>query len=361
MGHRAAGATGRNGNRRIAVAVVMVALVSLAALACSSRNAERPATERDSKDISPENGSGEVHGWIAYRDGSEIVAVDPADPAKTISLVTADDRALIDWSRDGTRLLLQGRSQDALYIMNADGSETRLTRQGLFINGGSFSPDGSMVAYGTDDGISVIEAEGGGTPRLVAASDPSTMTWLQDPAWSPDGSRIAFVAYGELRRDYAISVVNADGTGPRELIDVRGGVAGLAWSPDGSQLIFSDGGGIYAVGEDGSGLRIVTKSRNTAALAAGRLAERVRDHLACPVAGRFADRVRRVRRIRTSALLSLPTVGRECRRHRAAPADSSGGEEPLAARVVAGGRSDRFSLIAIEGYKPPRRLGAPSR
>jgi Tol biopolymer transport system component len=251
-------------DQRLAAAVVMVGLVSLSAPACSPRNAERPAAEPGSKDIVAENVSGEVQGWIAYRDGSEFVAVDPADPTKTVSLVKAEDRALIDWSRDGTRLLLQGPLQDALYIVNADGSEARLTRPGLFIYGASFSPDGSMVAYGTDDGISVIEAEGGGTARLVAASDPSTMTWLQDPVWSPDGSRIAFVAYGELRRDYAISVVNADGTGWGELIDLRGhGVAGLAWSPDGSQLFFSNLRGIYAVGEDGSGLRMVTRSRSS--------------------------------------------------------------------------------------------------
>lgn len=250
-------------NRRIAAAAIMVALVSFATPACSSRNAERPASGPEPEDIFAENVSGEVPGWIAYRDGSEIVAVDTADPTKTISLVTAEDRALIDWSRDGTRLLLQGRFQTALYVMNADGSETRLTHQGPYIAGGSFSPDGSMVAYGTDDGISVIEAEGG-TPRLVAASDPSTMTWLQDPEWSPDGSRIAFVTYGELRRDYAIGVVNADGTGLRELIDLPGhGVARLAWSPDGSQLFFLRLRGIYAVGEDGSGMMMVTESRSS--------------------------------------------------------------------------------------------------
>jgi Tol biopolymer transport system component len=230
-------------NRRIAAAVVMVALVSLATPACSSRNAELPAAGPEPEDIFAENVSGEVPGWIAYRDRSEIVAVDTADPTKTISLVTVEDRALIDWSRDGTRLLLQGQVQegrymmDALYIMNADGSETRLTGQGLYILGGSFSPDGSMVAYSTDDGISVIEAEGG-TPRLVAASDPSTMTWLQDPAWSPDGSRIAFVTYGELRRDYAISVMNADGTGRRRLINLGArNPWGLAWLPEGAPIV----------------------------------------------------------------------------------------------------------------------------
>jgi hypothetical protein len=57
-----------------------------------------------------------VPGWIAYRDGSGIVAMDPADPTKTISISTAEDRALIDRSRDGTRLLLQRRLGKDLYI-----------------------------------------------------------------------------------------------------------------------------------------------------------------------------------------------------------------------------------------------------
>ncbi len=166
-------------------------------------------------------------------------------------------------------------SQDgdyAIYGMNADGeNQGRLTDESgdlstlegvQFQTQPAWSPDGSMIAFasareGSFD-IYVMNSDGSGTKRLTSVKEND-----QHPTWSPDGSRIAFSRFSDVDHLY---VMNADGTGARRLTDDDlTAEAEPAWSPDGRWIAYShrasgsDLREIWVVRPDGSGRVGVTK------------------------------------------------------------------------------------------------------
>ena len=105
------------------------------------------------------------------------------------------------------------------------------------------SPDGRTVLYvqTTTDGKSgrrnadiwSVAADGTGQPKALISGERSEST----PRWSPDGTRIAFLA----NRDGAtqVYIANADGGDVKKLTGLHRGVqAPLVWSPDGSKVAF---------------------------------------------------------------------------------------------------------------------------
>ena len=59
----------------------------------------------------------------------------------------------------------------------------------------------------------------------------------EDPAWSPDGRRIAFASVKNW--DYHIFVINADGSGGTSFTDRLADHTSPAWSPDGRKIAFT--------------------------------------------------------------------------------------------------------------------------
>jgi len=164
----------------------------------------------------------------------------------------------------------------AIYVMNADGSgKRRLARgvsvrnswSGQFVNplSGSpaWSPDGRRIAFASDrDGnfeVYVVNADGSGQRNLTRKPG-----FDSDPVWSPDGRKIAFVRTNSdgdgPARGHELYLMNADGSGQRMLARGRA----PAWSPDGRKIAFRsarDGNGeVYVVNADGSGLQRLTRN-----------------------------------------------------------------------------------------------------
>jgi TolB protein len=107
-----------------------------------------------------------------------------------------------------------------------------------------------------------MNADGSGVTRLT--NNPGLAAGVPDaPAWSPDGTRIAFVGVPSGRRP-DIYVMNADGSGLRNLTNTAAQDYSPAWSPDGTRIAYEYGGStdrglqtlgdIYVMNADGSGV-----------------------------------------------------------------------------------------------------------
>jgi TolB protein len=178
-------------------------------------------------------------------------------------LRAGDEPAL---SADGTRIAFvrSAGTGTGIWIMGVDGSGLQqITSNPKWMDESpSWSPDGTQVAFargsapGTPRRIYVVNVDGTGLEPLT---DPASDRF--EPAWSPDGTQIAFVTAGPGTIEAngqppQIWVMNADGSRQMQVTSVSVGAWRPAWSPDGSQIAFDDaGGGMSVIDADGSRLR----------------------------------------------------------------------------------------------------------
>lgn len=150
-------------------------------------------------------------------------------------------------SPDGTQVVFavsqqmlgSGEWQHDLYIVNRNGMNMRwLTRTAGVEERPRWSPTGSKILFrGTSDAradLFTINPDGTGTENLTAGL--TTMTDIREASWSPDGSRVVFI--GVVGGQHKVWTMRADGTDLRQVTTDAGFDMSPAYSPDGSTIAF---------------------------------------------------------------------------------------------------------------------------
>lgn len=187
---------------------------------------------------------------------------------KLEEISTAAERLKYDLSRaEGVIVFSSYREGESeIFAINPNGTNlTRLTDNPNRNSRPAWTKDGTKIAYvsrmGTTSNYEIfsMNPDGSGNARINRNSD----SFESEPVWSPDGTHVAFISNRPVSENtfdsrFNIFMMDINGENQVLLTNIDGSSSSPDWSPDGSKIAFQttvDGNyEIYTIGLDGKNL-----------------------------------------------------------------------------------------------------------
>jgi Tol biopolymer transport system component len=183
----------------------------------------------------------DLEGRIVYDDYEDVFTMRP--DGTDVRSITHEEGSEFDGalSPDGEHVVYRDsrrgvNEDDEVFVARADGTGARnLTDHPANDWGPDWSADGEWIAFNSD-------RDGGSLAVYLVRPDGRDLTrlpvdvWAEYPAFSPDGTQIAFM--GHEAGDYDIYVADVATGETTQLTDAPGSDGWPTWSPDGTTIAF---------------------------------------------------------------------------------------------------------------------------
>jgi Tol biopolymer transport system component len=212
-------------------------------------------------------------GWPGHA-GPHIHLIAPAGGHRSQTARMSEGKA----TAQTRKIVFSRRQADGryhLHLIAADGlGDTALTSGPAEERAPAWSPDGTQIAFVRRTGLTekptrvdlyVMNADGTDLRRLTKGPGLK-----QDPSWSPDGLQIVFSALDPVRGTARMAMTGLDGREGPPLVPPPHGCSDRepAWSPEGSRIAFSRQcvgrpSSLYLMNADGTNIVLLTELGRT--------------------------------------------------------------------------------------------------
>lgn len=197
-------------------------------------------TRSPGKDEEPSwSPDGSAIAFLSDRTGHfEVWVMDTLGAHQSQVTNSAGEKGRPSWTADGQRILYSAGG--ALLTIKPDGSGVDSLTPAESDLEAAWSPAGGHIAFSRGGHIWVSDTDGA-SPVQRTFGDHSVEG---EPAWSPDGQRLAFYEYASPSDSYYVNVIGVNGSGEYSVTAALGSMgveSGVepSWSPDGTTIAFS--------------------------------------------------------------------------------------------------------------------------